>query len=259
MPKSHDVSKVISKVSERGGQWCGWGTALKPAHEPIVVARKPLRGTIADNVLTHGTGAMNIDGCRVPHGDDVDLSQVQRQSAQSAIYVGGAKPGDVIAMYKPGGRWPANVIHDGSDAAIDPLGSFARYFYCAKASRVDREDGCDGLPTAKRSGKMMHNGNNTSDTASPGFERFDPSPMRNHHPTVKPTELMRYLVRLATPPGGITLDPFCGSGSTGRGAVLEGMSFVGIDLSEEYIKIARLRIAAAERTAQIAPQQDPLL
>jgi site-specific DNA-methyltransferase (adenine-specific) len=248
-----DDEPIAPLVTEEARYWDGWGTALKPSVEPIVVARKPLSGTVADNVLKHGTGGINIDGCRVPHGDDVDLSMVQRQGAQSAIYVGGAKPGDVIAMYKPGGRWPANVIHDGSDEVLalfpeapsageykEPghqkalgsrgadinthlfqlpsakvrtntyagqTGSAARFFYCAKPSKKDRDDGCE-----------------------------------NNHPTVKPTELMRYLCRLVTPPGGVVLDPFCGSGSTGRGAVLEGMSFVGIDLDAAYVEIARKRI-----------------
>ena len=248
-----DDEPISPLVTEEARYWDGWGTALKPSVEPIVVARKPLSGTVADNVLKHGTGGINIDGCRVPHGDDVDLSKTIRQGTQSAIYVGGAKPGDVIAMYKPGGRWPANVIHDGSDEVLalfpeapsageykesghqkalgsrgadinthlfqlpsakvrtntyaGQTGSAARFFYCAKPSKKDRDDGCE-----------------------------------NNHPTVKPTELMRYLCRLVTPPGGVVLDPFCGSGSTGRGAVLEGRSFVGIDLDAAYVEIARKRI-----------------
>jgi DNA modification methylase len=191
-------------------QWQGWGTALKPAMEPVIVARKPLCGSIADNVLRYGTGGINVDGTRIPHGDDVDLSQVQRQGAQLAIYVEGAKPGDVIAKYKPRDRWPSNLIHDGSDEVFDLLGDASRFFYCAKPGKKDRDDGVEN----------------------------------NDHPTVKPTELMRYLVRLVTPPGGVVLDPFCGSGSTGRGAILEGKLFIGIDLDEDYLEIARRRINA---------------
>ena len=231
-----DDEPISPLVTEEARYWDGWGTALKPAYEPIVVARKPLCGTIAETVLKHGTGGINIDGCRVPHGDDVDLSMVQRQGAQSAIYVGGAKPGDVIAMYKPGGRWPANVIHDGSDEVLASFPeieggrvSAARFFYCAKPSKKDRDD---------------------------GFED-------NNHPTVKPTELMRYLCRLVTPSAGVVLDPFCGSGSTGRGAILEGMSFIGIDLDAAYLEIARGRIEAArlkaDQEGKGVPIQEPLL
>jgi hypothetical protein len=150
-------------------QWEGWGTALKPALEPITVARKPLIGTVAENVLQHGTGAINVDACRV------------------------------------GERWPANFIHDGSEEATDLLGSAARFFYCAKASKRDRDEG-------------------------------------NHHPTVKPTDLMRYLCRLVTPPDGLVLDPFMGSGSTGKAAVLEGFRFIGIEREAEYVAIAQARI-----------------
>ena len=261
-PKSHDVSKAIDKAAgaerevvgqrdtktgsnketnwkcssprimdvtapatDAARQWSGWGTALKPAWEPIIVARKPLCGTVAETVLRHGTGGINVDGCRV-----------------------GTEGGTLASS-----RWPANVIHDGSDEVLalfpeapsareykEPgqqkalgargadinthlfqlpsakvrtntyagqTGSAARFFYCAKPSKKERDDGCE-----------------------------------NNHPTVKPTELMRYLCRLVTPPGGVVLDPFCGSGSTGRGAVLEGMSFVGIDLDAAYLEIARKRI-----------------
>ncbi len=200
-PKSLDVSKAIDKaaghwrgkagevVSDNGAMsggnyertpkgdpitaaavaWQGWGTALKPALEPITVARKPLIGTVAENALQHGTGAINVDGCRV------------------------------------GERWPANFIHDGSEQVTDLLGSAARFFYCAKASKRDRDEG-------------------------------------NHHPTVKPTDLMRYLCRLVTPPDGLVLDPFMGSGSTGKAAALEGFSFIGIEREAEYVAIAQARI-----------------
>lgn len=273
-----DDEPISPLVTEEARYWDGWGTALKPSVEPIVVARKPLSGTVADNVLKHGTGGINIDGCRVPHGDDVDLSMVLRQGAQSAIYVGGAKPGDVLSMYKPGGRWPANLIHDGSDEVVevfpnvkgskgsgltetkarswkntstaginrvghDDNGSAARFFYCAKASRADRDAGCDGLPQ-RTAAETVERAEGSAGLDSPRAGAGRTSGARNHHPTVKPTELMRYLVRLVTPPGGVVLDPFCGSGSTGRGAILEGMSFIGIDLDEDYLEIARRRINA---------------
>ena len=193
--KATDVS-VTAPATDAARQWFGWGTALKPAWEPIIVARKPLCGTVAENVLTHGTGALNIDGCRA------------------------------------GARWPANVIHDGI------MHEHGRYFYCAKASKADRDEGCEGLPVRQTVGG---GGLNNPVSGAYGSEK---APARNHHPTVKPTELMRNLVRLVTPPGGVVLDPFCGSGSTGRGAILEGMSFIGIDLDEDYLEIARRRINA---------------
>jgi site-specific DNA-methyltransferase (adenine-specific) len=233
-------------------QWKGWGTALKPAMEPITVARKPLVGTVAANVLEHGTGAINVDGCRVQHGDDVDLTAVQRQQAEgTGVAVGkgfvGSIIGKEIPMYKPGGRWPANLIHDGSEEVVGLFpqttsgkmkpthtnaarsvygqnaadgyttmetygdsGSAARFFYCAKASKRDRDEG-------------------------------------NNHPTVKPTDLMRYLCRLVTAPNGTILDPFTGSGSTGKAAMLEGFQFIGIEREAEYVEIAKARIEAAKK------------
>jgi hypothetical protein len=167
--KTVDITAPATPAAQ---QWQGWGTALKPALEPITVARRPLTGTVATNVLKHSTGAINVDGCRV--GDRT-------------------------------GRWPANLIHDGSDEPCALLGDAARFFYCAKASKADRGEG-------------------------------------NSHPTVKPTELMRYLCRLVTPPGGVVLDPFMGSGSTGKAAVLEGFKFIGIEREAEYLEIARGRI-----------------
>jgi DNA modification methylase len=178
-------------------EWKGWGTAIKPAWEPICVARKPLIGTIVDNVLEHRTGAINIDGCRI----------------------GGGTAGE--------GRWPANVIHDGSaevlaafaqfgERGVRGIGTAARFFYVAKPSRAERDAGLQALPNGR-------------------------------HPTIKPTDLMAYLCRLVTPPDGLVLDPFMGSGSTGRGAVLEGMRFIGCELSDDYINIAAARIADAER------------
>jgi site-specific DNA-methyltransferase (adenine-specific) len=288
-PKSHDVSKAIDKAAgadrevtgatRRGAQvqstgrygawgdgitptapatdavrqWSGWGTALKPAWEPIMVARKPLVGTVAENVLRHGTGGINVDGCRV------GMSHADRKKIDSATWVGRNNYQDGKEVYgdyatdgtdqqmqsHPAGRWPANLIHDGSEEVVglfpsnvkggtwnrtagarhfnndgEPTdyqtsgsdgttGSAARFFYCAKASRSDRGDD-------------------------------------NKHPTVKPTALMRYLCRLVTPPGGIVLDPFTGSGSTGKGAVLEGFQFIGIEREAEYVEIAKARIAAVE-------------
>jgi hypothetical protein len=186
----------------------GWGTALKPALEPITVARKPLIGTVAENVLQHGTGAINVDGCRVGTDGGTKHNDGEKGTTKNCygngLFVEFGKP--VIGL----GRWPANFIHDGSEEVTDLLGSAARFFYCAKASKRDRDEG-------------------------------------NHHPTVKPTDLMRYLCRLVTPPDGTVLDPFMGSGSTGKAAVLEGFRFIGIEREEEYCEIAKARIKHAQQ------------
>jgi len=206
---------ITAPATPEAERWSGWGTALKPAHEPIVVARKPFKGTVARNVLAHGTGALNIDGCRVEASDGSNRSRDNSKCEQDEFFSGKKRINQVIPDGL--GRWPANVIHDGSDEITSGLGETSRFFYCAKASKRDREEGLQ-----------------------PGDRRA------NHHPTVKPTDLMRYLCRLVTPPGGIVLDPFTGSGSTGKAAVLEGFRFLGCELSEEYAAIARVRIAAAQ-------------
>jgi hypothetical protein len=221
-PKSLDVSKAIDKAggtldgayditapaTEAAQQWQGWGTALKPAMEMITMARKPLVGTVAENVLAHGTGAINVDGCRV--GCEARPVMVRTETVVSATSMNGQSTGATSSgELTTSGRWPANLIHDGSEEPCALLGDAARFFYCAKASKRDRED-------------------------------------NNNHPTVKPTDLMRYLCRLVTPPGGVVLDPFMGSGSTGKAAMLEGFQFIGIDISDEYLEIARARINAVQ-------------
>jgi DNA modification methylase len=224
--------------------WHGWGTALKPAHEPAVLARKPLTGTVADNVMTWGCGALNIDGCRVAYDGKAPTGS---GSDNNLIY--GHRKGNGGNETSPFGRWPANVILDEEATQVldeqsghsvssgnirhcqgtpsvakgkeyprtshghSDSGGASRFFYVAKASKAEREAGLDS----------------DGDRA-------------NHHPTVKPIELMRYLVRLVTPKGGTVLDPFMGSGSTGCAAMLEGMDFVGIDITPEYLEIARRRI-----------------
>jgi site-specific DNA-methyltransferase (adenine-specific) len=229
---------ISGPSTDAARQWSGWGTALKPAHEPICMARKPLIGTVAANVLAHGTGAINVDGCRV-HRTEGDTSgwaksgskAGENRSMSGANYAREPKP-DAAS------RWPANFIHDGSEEATAGLGEAARFFYSAKAGREDREEGCDHLE-AKRPASHEANINLTSPRAGAGRTA---ETVRNIHPTVKPTDLMRYLCRLVTPPGGTVLDPFTGSGSTGRGAVLEGFDFIGCELSPEYAEIARARI-----------------
>ena len=272
--------------SQAGGSWriCGrcnkplidgWGTALKPAHEPIVLARKPLIGTVANNVLTFGTGGLNIDGSRV--GSEGGSTGGDKPSTHLSLSGAFSTGHDVVKL--DAGRWPANFIHDGSDevvelfpdtksGAVKPYqranrdsysgsmpaestfnkegdsGSAARFFYCAKASKRDRNEGLDGFEAKEK--RYMATANGTGET-SIGMDRFTTQPVANHHPTVKPTDLMRYLVRLVTPPNGTVLDPFMGSGSTGKACAYEGFNFIGIDQSAEYVEIARARIEYAQK------------
>lgn len=242
--------------------WDGWGTALKPAHEPIVLARKPLDGTVANNVMKHGVGGINIDGCRV--GNEVMVNQSGSTNPRIAMGNGWREDAEPTISV---GRFPANFIHDGSDEVLQlfpdtkggtwnttkgarhfnndgeptgyatsksdsSTGSAARFFYCAKANKKDRNEGLDGFEMVVAGGMQgRQDGSLGSVTMN-----------KNHHPTVKPTDLMRYLCRLITPPNGTVLDPFTGSGSTGKAAVLEGFSFIGVEQSEEYIAIAKARI-----------------
>lgn len=250
-------------------QWDGWGTALKPAWEPIILARKPLVGTVAANVLAWGTGALNIDGCRIGTTDTLGRTNNDRDPASAAAFlISEGRGGRFDRSDAAGGRWPANVIHDGSDEVMAGFpetssgvrngtgkkkfsceashGSAARFFYCAKASREDRNEGCEIFKK-----KMLRW---SSGEQSPGTFQSDGTDKyaNNFHPTVKPTDLMRYLCRLVTPPGGVVLDPFMGSGSTGKAAVLEGFEFVGIELNAEYCQIARARIEAAGAQMRMA-------
>jgi DNA modification methylase len=248
-----------SPATDAARQWAGWGTALKPALEPITVARRPMAGTVAANVIAYGTGAINVDGCRVQHAgaDDWAMSLSKNpgrsDTVSSGVY-GAARPQQSVDA---SGRWPANLIHDGSDEVTDLLGSAARFFYCAKASRADREAGCEGLPQ-RTAAETVERAPDSAGMNLPRAGAGRTSGARNHHPTVKPTDLMRYLCRLVTPPGGVVLDPFMGSGSTGRGAVLEGFSFVGIEREAEYLAIARARIDAAVQEAQAERPQPSL-
>lgn len=277
-PKSHDISKAIDKAAganDAARQWEGWGTALKPAHEPIVLARKPLDGTVAGNVLAHGVGGLNIDGCRV--GTEQTTTYRPRATSDDKVY--GKFAGGESSINS--GRFPANVIHDGSDevvagfpaqaGAAAPVtkrngdkfrntfgafagnideagstfhgdsGSAARFFYCAKASKADRDEGLEAFETQTVRARYGEQGQGPLDKQTPRVS----SEQKNIHPTVKPTALMRYLVRLVTPPGGLVFDPFTGSGSTGKAAMLEGFRFIGAEMTDDYVPIARARIQAA--------------
>jgi DNA modification methylase len=273
---------ITAPATDAAKQWGGWGTALKPAWEPIIVARKPLCGTVAENVLMHGTGGINVDGCRV--GIEGPSGVWGAKQLASLGYHGGTKGSEYATQQHPSGRWPANVIHDGSDEVVGLFpdapsagrytkslekpevpnngsifrfgdtcrrsnsyaadsGSAARFFYCAKASKADRDEGCEGLELVTHQSGM--GGAMPVDDDGNARDRFK-AQSRNHHPTVKPTALMRYLCRLVTPPGGVVLDPFTGSGSTGKAAILEGFRFIGIEREAEYVEIAKARIGAAE-------------
>ena len=233
---------ATAPATEAARQWAGWGTALKPALEPITVARKPLIGTVAENVLAHGTGALNVDGCRVPGALEGDPMRFAKTDGGIFLKF------DKAPTVRTEGRWPANLIHDGSEEVVGLLNDAARFFYCAKASKRDRDEGLKGFeekPTVSNmcSGSVQQSGEG---------ERLDGNPLpkrANNHPTVKPTDLMRYLCRLVTPPGGTVLDPFMGSGSTGKAAMLEGFGFIGIERDPEYVKIAEARIGAAKDRA----------
>jgi DNA modification methylase len=214
-PKSHN------------GAW--GGTALKPAWEPIILARKPLTGTVAANVAQHGTGALNVDGCRVAGKLGGDPNRFAKTAG--AWFVAAFSKN--APRVRDEGRWPANVCLDEDAAAM--LDEPSRFFYTAKASRREREAGLDGMP--ERVAQKWNSGGIAERRAETA------RPLSNVHPTVKPIALMRWLCRLVTPPGGLILDPFTGSGTTGCAAVLEGFRFHGAELDAEYADIARRRIA----------------
>ena len=225
--KSIEVN-ITTAYTDAARQWEGWGTALKPALEPITVARKPFKGTVADNVLEWGTGAINVDGCRV----GVEATTHDGRSDSDDRSMSGRNYAEEAGRSR-GGRWPANLIHDGSDEPTELLGAADRFFYCAKASKKDRDEGLDCFDA-----KYAPRDNGFSNKISGSN-----LPRANIHPTVKPTDLMAYLCRLVTPPGGVVLDPFMGSGSTGKAAVREGFRFIGIEMDSEYLAIAEARIA----------------
>jgi hypothetical protein len=354
---------VTAPATDAARQWSGWGTALKPAHEPIVVARKPLSGTVAGNVLAHGTGALNIDGCRVAHSGDEDMGAVQRTQQDGnpeAWRLNRAQNGRDIPTYKPGGRWPANLVFthaadccqvgtadvkasgyypaqrgagvatgfgagqpdptgnrpsgngDGTETVAvwrcadgcpvaeldgqsgvraagafpqkanvasgehyeggwgpvgrderktmdtggasrfftvtewDPTADVAPFRYVAKPSKRERNAGLDGLPEVVTNEATPPG---TAGSKSPRAGANRNGAAANHHPTVKPVALMRWLVRLVTPPGGTVLDPFAGSGTTLVAATLEGFDAIGIEMTDDYLPIIEGRVAWAEQQA----------
>ena len=296
--ETRDIAQT--KLAEK---WNGFGTDLKPAMEPICLAQKPLEGTYANNVLTHGVGALNIDGCRIPLGSVKDASDfsynhngTNRSKKSSGDDLGAYEGGWKVRKGEktiPKGRFPANVIHDGSSDVLrafgdktskstggsgqaskgglgcnvyaggwrgepgDSLGglgdsgSVARFFYCAKTSKSDRNEGLASHKDSvisNSSGKLLSLKKNIN--TSTGKHRNPTTVSKNVHPTVKPTALVRYLTRLITPRNGIVLDPYMGSGSTGKAAMLEGFRFIGMELDPDYFDIAEARIRHAAETVQ---------
>jgi len=257
-------------------EWNGWGTALKPAHEPICMARKPIaEKNIAENVLKYGTGGINIDDCRVGTDDKLQPSTSTKMKYGGNSFNESSTTNNPDWEQHANGRFPANLIHDGSEevlaifpntkgdtriskptydkgvwgnmksvesnALYNDSGSASRYFYCAKASKAERNEGLDEFEDIKGS-----NGNKWTDQ---DYRRGDDNPTtkrKNIHPTVKPLELMKYLCRLVTPKNGVVLDPFLGSGTTVVAAIQEGFNYIGIEKEPEYFEIAEARIEYAK-------------
>ena len=236
-------------TSDLAKEWQGWGTALKPAVEHWILCRKPLsEKTVVDNVLKHGVGGINIDGCRV--GNEKRLSPQKDTAAWSGNNWGGAKQEANGKFTEVEGRFPANLIHDGSEIVEKEFKESSRFFnnltdnidttfiYQAKPSPAERNKGCEGLPLGEPSART---------NPAPGRESALGKPRTNHHPTVKAIALMSHLIKLITPPKGICLDPFMGSGSTGVACVKLGIDFIGIERETEYFEIARARIGPISR------------
>ncbi len=279
-PNSIEIGVITEPASELSKQYEGWGTALKPAVEMICMARKPIsENTIVKNVLKWGTGGINIDGCRIGYNKgEIDFERTCKNTSNrgSVGNFGINKNEQELKLFNTQGRFPANVIHDGSEEVVSQFpystsgamngdypntimkglagkrdgklfhleqsassGSAARFFYCAKTSKSERNKGLDGFE--------LKEGGMRSNTSGQHITRRDggaPQPSANNHPTVKPIVLMRYLCRLVTPPKGIILDPFMGSGTTMIGAKIEGFSGIGIEREKDYCDIAQARIDA---------------
>lgn len=273
---------VTVPATDAAKEWDGWGTALKPAMEPIVLARKPFTGTLSQNIQRYGTGALNIDACRID-SPDADLSAVQKcQTPQDGDTVTLNVPGHTQATYNDKGRWPANVILDEEAAALldaqtgalsgggdvtgfEPSahtkntygeyervpfqshgdsGGASRFFYVAKPSREERDEGCYDLPM-RTAGEATARKEGTDGLNSPRAGAGRTGGAHNFHPTVKPVALMTWLVKLVTPPNGVVLDPFLGSGTTGMAARYAERQFIGIEKEAEYVEIAKRRVSEA--------------
>jgi site-specific DNA-methyltransferase (adenine-specific) len=295
-------SAATDPATHEARKWQGWGTALKPAFEPVIVARKPLVGTVAANVLEFGTGALNIDGTRIGTGTGetktVSYPDISGGNfgQDSQAY---SERANVTREVLDRGRWPSNVVLDeftaglvdeqsgvskdgvavkrnsagknifstipkptANDQGYGDSGGASRFFYVAKASKRDRNEGLDALDVKsaseltgrKENSKGLSGSTEHGNSTNPYANGGSVEPRQNFHPTVKPTDLMRQLVRLVTPPGGVVLDPFTGSGSTGKAAILEGFEFIGCELTKEYLPIIEGRLNHA--VATVKAEQD---
>jgi site-specific DNA-methyltransferase (adenine-specific) len=244
-PKSQDIGKSIDRTNKKkntaidSSNWQGWGTALKPAHEPIALARKPLykSNSIARNCQQWGTGALNIDATRV--GDPITYTNQSAFANNVALANNGEIKHEGANMSEEvtvAGRFPSNVIGEILQA------DYQKYFYCPKVSRRERHTGFE-LPPAMFGGVQGCYDEN-GERYAVGLDARTDSNKGNNHPTVKPVELMKYLIKLVTPPGGVVLDPFNGSGSTGMAAVELGFDYIGCELDPAYVEIAQRRIQA---------------
>lgn len=288
--KANDIDITIPST-DLAKQWQGWGTALKPSFEPIIVARKPFKGSLVDNVVKNGVGGINIDECRVKHNEPLKTTKRKGIQNYGDFNWNYDTTKNHIASADPKGRFPANIILTYDETDFDEVcggfpytktgsrkaqpqkegswnavgikfkmtyacegseGSASRYFYCAKASKRDRDEGLDEFET-----KSHEEINNRKEGSAGATRQYGGGtnpflsvscPRKNTHPTVKPTSLMQYLVRLVTPNGGTVLDPFNGSGSTGKAVMYENhdrnkdYKYIGIELTEEYLPIAKARI-----------------
>ena len=234
------VADITAPATEAARKWDGWGTALKPAHEPLVWARKPLIGSVAANVLEHGTGAINVDGCRIATKDN----RSRPPRTPNAIYGGGKGASLTASESHTQGRWPANIMHEGSAEVVAAFpgeddASAARFFYSPKASRKEREWGLDAL------GDYRGTTDDGRKVAADNAYQRGKTQRRNIHPTVKPVALIGYLQRLITPPGGVPIDPYLGSGTAAMAATWEGFTCHGCELDTAHATIAHLRHAYA--------------
>jgi hypothetical protein len=246
-------------VTPEAKRWAGWGTALKPAFEPIVVGRKPLDGTVAGNVLTHGTGALNIDGCRVEYQGPADFASAHGGNSGSNsrgefLSTVGARPQS--ENIKAEGRWPSNVVLDDSQATELDRQSGVSSSSSRLGDRTGKDTGVLGAFSGQQNVVMGHDDEGGASRFFPTFRYEAKAPTSERpvvdgvaHPTVKPLDLMRWLVRLVTPPGGVVLEPFAGSGTTLEAAVLEGFSCIGIEREANYLPLIRQRLGIEETEA----------
>lgn len=248
-----DTSENMKAIKESGlvnitkgtSEWEGWGTALKPAHEPICMARKPLaEKTVAENCLKYGTGGINIDESRVESSQE-DKDMLDAKSSKNPTGVKSAFGGGIASKAHEQGRFPANLIHDNSEEVRECFPNeserfFKSIIYQAKASKSERNRGCEELDEKP---KVFNGQSDKPSTYMKDVEkRFTTLPKTNNHPTVKPIALMEYLIKIVTPKGGIVLDPFAGSGSTLVAAKQNGYQYIGIEMTEEYIPIIEARL-----------------